>query len=153
MKTIYLFLDFDGVLQVFFPSDDYTDEENDYFAFAKNVEKVIVEYEDKLDIKIVLSTSWRYSHTLDRLKAYLPKGLADKVIGVTPMEDDKKPRYTFPREDECRQFMVENNFTGPWLALDDCPDMFYTMENVFYCPNHFREPEADRLRKSLDKFI
>ena len=50
-KECVLFLDFDGVLHFFWPQDDSTDEENQFFYFVPQFERFIRSFSDTVDFK------------------------------------------------------------------------------------------------------
>lgn len=101
-KIIYL--DFDGVLH---PS---TPGENALFSKAYLLEPIV----ENSNASIVISSSWRFTHTLENLKAKLPSFLASRVIDTTghPIIG-KHARYQ-----EVSSHAYKNNFSR-WRALDD----------------------------------
>jgi hypothetical protein len=114
--SVYLFLDFDGVLH---KNGGKRFEHIDIFA------KAIQKY----DVKIVFSTSWREYSSVAKLSAYLPESLKDKCVGLTPMikENIKSPRYH-----EILQYIENNNVTEEWIAIDDMRVLF-----PLFCKNLF----------------
>lgn len=110
--TVYLFLDFDGVLH---KNGSKAFEQADLFA------KAISNY----DVKIVFSTSWREYSNLEKLKVRLPLNIQEKCVGLTPVIKEKMPH---PRYHEIQKYLKDNK----WIALDDmrvlfpvnCPELF-----------------------------
>ncbi len=90
IKKVILFLDFDGVTHHYFPVSDVSEEENTYFFFLKNIESVIRDFNSNLDIKIVISSSWRKRKTIEELKEYFSDDIKEKVISSTPIIDEYK---------------------------------------------------------------
>jgi len=67
--------------------------------------------------RVVIISSWRDEMPLQSLVSEL-RQVGRHVIGVAPEE----PAYTrTPRELVVRQWLAENGYTGPWLAIDDNP--------------------------------
>lgn len=109
-----LFLDFDGVTHPI-PCKDEA-----FFCHLERIEGVLRDYPD---VKVVISSWWRASHTLEALRDFFSDDIGPRIIGVTPWEESTlnpdgiviaKSRY-----DECLAWMAENGYTGPWVALDD----------------------------------
>ena len=68
-----LFLDFDGVLH---PTHFAAEEP---LSRVSLLEAVLVENAPQ----IVISSSWRFTHSLEKLQKMLPKTIADLIIGTT----------------------------------------------------------------------
>ena len=100
-----LFLDFDGVLH---PS---------HFAGQDPFNRVhlLEEVVEGSNICIVISSSWRFTHSLERLRKLLPNSISSLVIGVTGSPViGKHPRY--------QEIMNHTKGLEPgtsWRALDD----------------------------------
>ena len=103
-KEKLLFLDFDGVLH---PS---------HFAGEAPFARAYL-LEDALALffpKIVVSSSWRFTHTLEKLQKSVPNFISDLIIGATGAAVvGKHPRFT----------EIQNYLRGygsvDWKALDD----------------------------------
>ena len=108
-KTKLIYLDFDGVLHPSTPLD------HAFFSRAHLLEGVF----EKSSAAIVISSSWRFTHSLASLKNKLPKFIAQKVIDTTgPAVIGKHARY--------QEIMAHTNghsrspdSTLQWRALDD----------------------------------
>jgi HAD domain in Swiss Army Knife RNA repair proteins len=100
-----LFLDFDGVLHPTTPGLD------PFFVKAPLLDQALVGFQ----IPIVISSSWRFFQSLDRLKTNLPKGLREKVVGVTGSALTGKN----PRHNEILNYLKLNPQYSDWIALDD----------------------------------
>ena len=100
-----LFLDFDGVLH---PSSSGVDN---LFTKASLLSMTLYE----IDIPIVISSSWRFTHSLKELKEKLPSELSNKVIGITgePVIG-KHSRYK-----EIVNYLSNHKDYKDWRALDD----------------------------------
>lgn len=105
MKKI-LFLDFDGVLHP-------TSARNPSLF---NRTSLLIPVITNAHCSIVLSTSWRFTHSLDELCCLLPKQIAPKVIDVTgPPHIGKHARYQ-----EILNYLTRfKNQLHDWRALDD----------------------------------
>lgn len=131
-----LFLDFDGVLH---PTSVKSDQ---WFCCADLLGEVL----EDTQCGIVISSSWRFSHTLAELKALLPAALGKRVIAVTgPAHIGKFARYT-----EIQNFMRLHSHLA-WLALDDCAWDFPKSSPLIACnPNSgLTRVEAERVRRWL----
>ena len=99
-----LFLDFDGVLH---PTHFAAEEP---LSRVSLLEAVLVENAPQ----IVISSSWRFTHSLEKLQKMLPKTIVDLIIGTTgePVIG-KHPRY--------HEILTYIQSHGPcnWRALDD----------------------------------
>ena len=118
-----LFLDFDGVLH---PSHFVLQNP---FSNASVLENALTDRE----VKIVITSSWRFTHSIEALRRKLPEGLAERVIGVTgEAVIGKHARYQ-----EIQNYI---NAHGPinWRALDDsfwefpspCPELIRCNPNT-----------------------
>lgn len=84
------------------------------------------------EVEVVFATSWRNSHTLEKLVAIVTQGdgedLAHRFVGMNPVID-KASRGEGDlglRRDECLQWLENNRSRFPiwkkdisWLAIDD----------------------------------
>lgn len=147
IKKVILFLDFDGVTHHYFPVSDVSEEENTYFFFLKNIESVIRDFNSNLDIKIVISSSWRKRKTIEELKEYFSDDIKEKVISSTPIIDEYK------RFEEISAWVKENNFSGDWFALDDVDVIFSDRTNLIHCYDQFSEREIEILSTKLKSLI
>lgn len=100
-----LFLDFDGVLHPSSPGID------PLFSRAPLLEEALINHE----IPIVISSSWRFTHSLKQLKDKLPKKLANMVIDVT----GKAIIGKYPRHTEILNYLNNSNEYSSWRSLDD----------------------------------
>lgn len=150
MKQVYVFLDFDGCMHPFFPEAFVEDWENKYFSYAPNLEKCIHEMNaEGYDIKLVISSSWRYK-PMEELRSYFPDSIKDLIVGVNPKFAYYYVTGTeYNREDECRQYLTDNQLVVPWFSLDDDKDIYYTPEKLLLCPNHFKANEMELFKEMV----
>jgi HAD domain in Swiss Army Knife RNA repair proteins len=118
-----LFLDFDGVLH---PT---------HFAGEDPFNRVHL-LEEALagsDLGIVISSSWRFTHSLKKLQKLLPGSISNLIIGVTGAPViGKHPRYQ-----EIQNFL-QTHEASSWRALDDsywefpspCPELIRCNPNT-----------------------
>ena len=107
VKIVYL--DFDGVLHPSTPID------NALFCRAHLLESVFENTTTSSAVSIVISSSWRFTHSLASLKAKLPHFLAQRVMDVTgPAVIGKHARYQ-----EITAHAYCNDVVVQWRALDD----------------------------------
>jgi len=99
-----LFLDFDGVLH----PTGFAGE--DPFSRVGLLEEVLAD----TALGIVVSSSWRFTHSLEKLQKVLPQGIADLIVGTTgaPIVG-KHPRF---HEIQC---YLRIHGLADWKALDD----------------------------------
>jgi hypothetical protein len=147
LKKVILFLDFDGVTHHYFPISGVNDSENTYFYFLRNIESVIRDFNTNLDIKIVISSSWRKRHTLEEMKQHFSEDIKEKVISSTPIIDEYK------RFEEISLWIKENNFSGEWFALDDVDAIFSDKTRLIHCYDQFSNREIEILSTKLKSLI
>ncbi len=107
-----LFLDFDGVLHGTHCSPEQL------FCHVPNLEAVLREFPT---VNVVISSTWRYYHSLEKLKQYFSPDIAMRIVGVTPFEYDNRFQNTLEnnREAEILAYLDLHDNNQPWLALDD----------------------------------
>jgi hypothetical protein len=119
-----LFLDFDGVLH---PSSL---DSGPLFSKASLLSMALYD----IDLPIVISSSWRFTHSIKELKGKLPTEIAKKIIDVTgPAVIGKHPRYN-----EIINYLANQNDIADWRALDDsywefpspCPQLIRCNSNT-----------------------
>ncbi|MBU3562039.1 HAD domain-containing protein [Polynucleobacter hallstattensis] len=118
-----LFLDFDGALHpTHFAGED-----------PFNRVHLLEETLEGSNIGIVISSSWRFTHSLEKLQKLLPNSISSMVIGVTGSPViGKHPRYL-----EIRAFLQSHGHSN-WRALDDsywefptpCPELIRCNPNT-----------------------
>jgi hypothetical protein len=117
MKNKYLFLDFDGVLHPDRYSltnydPDRVFKNNEIFSQAPILAGLLTEF----PCEIVISSSWRFTHSLEEMKAKLPKAIAKNIVGMTG------DAYVgpHPRYNEIKEYLTSRNKSlFAWRALDD----------------------------------
>ena len=152
MKNKYLFLDFDGVLHPDRYSLSNCDPDrvfrnNEIFSQAPILAALLTEY----PCQVIISSSWRFTHSLDEMKEKLPKGIAKNVAGVTG------DAYVgpHPRYNEIKEYLMSHNKSFfSWRALDDaklefpngCTDLILCDPNTGIATKQIQE-----LKKWLQK--
>jgi hypothetical protein len=117
MPPRILFLDFDGVLH---PGSGV---DSGFLCRAPDLEEALSGH----DLRIVVSSSWRFHMEMDEILGMLPPGLAQRVVGATC--DAHIGRW--PRFHEIRAWVQVNEPLANWRALDDarlefpdpCPEL------------------------------
>lgn len=106
---LYFFVDFDGVVHT---------HNGKRFSLVENLANVVKKFPE---VKIVFSTSWREHSSLDFLKSFFPKNIQEQCVGMTPWirENIHHVRYH-----EIQKYLLDNNITSPWLAIDDLAILF-----------------------------
>jgi hypothetical protein len=149
MKSLILFLDFDGVLHpeyetMLTPADLV-------FCHLPRLESVLRDFPG---VQIVISSMWRYQFTLDELRARFSQDIADRIIGKTPQSEYFDTSYVRARRDKeiLNWLMVTERTDEPWVALDDCAWNFqHHLDHLVVC-NAFtglNDKSEDKLRDAL----
>ncbi|OGA36211.1 MAG: hypothetical protein A3G80_02390 [Betaproteobacteria bacterium RIFCSPLOWO2_12_FULL_62_13b] len=119
MRDRLLFLDFDGVLH-----PNFCDPE-DFFCLIPTILDSITAAPP--DLKVVISSSWRFHHEYEGLKNFFPEQLQARLIGATgPAIAGRHARYR-----EINAFLDKLPRRVEWRALDDakfefpdhCPEL------------------------------
>ena len=128
-----IFLDFDGVLH---PTSVNPDR---WFSCAELLGEAL----QGAQCEIVISSSWRFSHSLAQLKNLLPIDLAERVTATTGAAHVGK----FARYTEIGNF-IGSRRNLRWVALDDCAWDFPKACPLIVCnPNTgMTLAEAERVR-------
>ena len=100
-----LFLDFDGVLH---PTTSPS-----HLLFLKA--PLLADLLENNPCKIVISSSWRFHHDLESIKAFLPKTLSHLIQDIT----GKPHMGIWPRYNEIKNYMIDRKILANWRALDD----------------------------------
>jgi hypothetical protein len=110
----YIFLDFDGVLhgeEFNVPLFVHMDR------FCHTIRPFLPE------VNIVISSSWRETHSLEHLRTHFNDDIQPFIIGETPVHVDGfgyEGRYKEILA-YCKMHHIENH---QWIALDDMHDLF-----------------------------
>jgi HAD domain in Swiss Army Knife RNA repair proteins len=113
--TMILFLDFDGVMHPLKGTDLFCREE--HLARALR---------DFPGVDVVISSSWRETHTLTNMLTFFLTDLRSRIVGVTPVIEIRNG-VDVPgvRWREINQYLSDTgNEHRPWVALDDDPGNF-----------------------------
>lgn len=103
-----LFLDFDGVLH-----PDGVGLFSKLGLFEQYLFKMT-------EIEIIISSSWRQTHSLEQLKEYFPASLSDRICGITPTLENGYD--SGGRQREIEAFLDSASLSSAntsWVALDD----------------------------------
>lgn len=124
-----IFLDIDGVLH------HDAGERDDYFCYMDNFVQVMRAVDPAGEVPIVISSQWRYNHTVAQMRVHFPADIARQIVGVTPDLLDDTPDLAWAasgglpskggvRQREIKAWMQEFAPAGDWLAIDDRPSYF-----------------------------
>lgn len=109
-----LFLDFDGVMHANFKDAP--------FSRAPLLWELLRALPAA---KVVISSSWREDQEYERLLKFLIRNggedLKHRFLGVNPIVRNYR---VDDRQRECKKWLVDNNHTGVWIAIDDMPELF-----------------------------
>jgi hypothetical protein len=105
IRTPVLFLDFDGVLH---PGSGLGDTR---FVHVNALEATL----SRLEVRIVISSSWRFHFPLEDILQVLPTGLSQRVVGATgPAHIGRWARFH-----EIKAWIDRHEPGADWRALDD----------------------------------
>lgn len=116
--TPILFLDFDGVMH---PASYVEGRQG--FCNAPWLEAVVAKH----DLRIVVSSSWRFHYPMDKILGLMPTALAQRVVGSTG-EAHIGP---WARFHEIKAWLAKHDPLADWRAADDavfefpkpCPEL------------------------------
>lgn len=142
MKDVIVFLDFDGVFHPYFAENKFED--------LPIFESIIREYSDKINFKMVISSSWKKRKTLDEIKAIFSNDIASQIVSIAPtLEDSDGSRLK-----EAQLWLEANgNEKCNWIALDDDHYAWDKHENLVWCLDKFKEHESALLRSKLNSIL
>lgn len=110
-----LFLDFDGVLHPMNRSNGVLSQLKVFEEFIRN----------HPNIDIVISSSWRTDHSLEKLKSFFSEDVSKRIIGITPNRYDGFHTERYQREKEIEDWLREEGREyESRIILDDCDWMF-----------------------------
>lgn len=173
-RTIFLFLDFDGVLhgpdvllRRCSPADRRFLSDSEKRFVTRNHQRIVAaegelfthaerlaQALDGRAVDVVISSSWRMHFDVRKLASFLPLSLAERVAGATPVLDANNPDGI--RVLECQTWLNMRGFgSAPWLALDDMPELFCSGRldpppNLVLCEGQFDDAAAANLIRKLD---
>jgi hypothetical protein len=140
--NLVLFLDFDGVLH---PDNCGPYEQ---FSYVGNFVDAMRLADSSHKVPVVISSTWRYLHSLDAPQGKFPDDIASQIVGITPYQTDDDVEAiddwaTFGgfelkakhRQLEIMQWMSKHAPQGYWIAIDDRPGYFQENEpRLFVVP-------------------
>lgn len=138
---VYLFLDFFGVTHPVSAQGEYFRPMN-----ITALEQAVAGYE----VRIVVTSTWRFMMSLDELRAALSSVLGPLVIGSTPRTGGVFRRYA--RQAEVEAFLRERSQEGVhWIAIDDNPG-YYRPDAPLYVTDGrrgFTTEDVERFRERV----
>lgn len=144
-----LFLDFDGVLH-----PEPCCQDGDLFCRRPLFEAVMRDFPA---VKIVISSTWRQTRSMDQLKALFSEDIAARVVGATPNWMDLPELMSvigqYPRHVEVEGWLRQaGRPCEKWVAIDDRADWFKPfLPNLVRCDSNvgLNEEVAITLRRKL----
>jgi hypothetical protein len=130
-----VFLDFDGVLNC----QEYLQRLNGVVYHDSDelmVDRVTLVNDiiNRTGARIVISSSWRLCHTLDKLRRILiARGFKGEVIGTTPSDLNDLPIPPFDtrqRGHEIQAWLDEHPDVKRFVIIDDDADMAHLMKHL-----------------------
>lgn len=116
-----------------------------------------------IEVRIVLSTSWRSFKNIERWNEQFLKikGWTFEIIGKTPVLETETEMQTLngywrtnPRGLEIKTWLLENNYGGKYLILDDDDDMLPEQKENFIQTNSdlgFSKKDKEKVIEFLEK--
>lgn len=158
-KQLIVFLDFDGVLHYFDPKRAFSNKDNAHFAMNKFFERAVVEIQKEIDIKIVISSSWREAYSLEELKSNFSNNIQPLIIDILPLlentdyfrNQEKLPSYT--RELEASLWLKSHPEYIYWIAVDDVKEIWNTYSNVLILDKGFNINVVNTFKSLCRKII
>ncbi len=138
-----LFLDFDGVM--------HPVNQRDLFCREEHLARVLRDFPG---VEVVISSSWRETHTLKNMLTFFLTDLRSRIVGVTPVIEIRDA-VDVPgvRLREINKYLVDTgNKHRSWVALDDDPGIFtaWCAELILCDGNHgFGNAAEKALRVAL----
>lgn len=106
-----LFLDFDGVLRRA-GSPLYQLDRDCVEAFERAIRELP-------GVEIVITSSWREGFTLEEMRKHFSGDIAPRIVGVTPMAQDRsRDQYRYR---EVLAYLRRRAKPTAWVAIDDDP--------------------------------
>jgi len=149
-KTVYIFLDIDGVLVKEDKQGEEIDLDEDLLKLDKNCAKIFENVvRQHKHVKIVISSSWREIFNLDTIKSVFSENIADKIEGVTPIYT--KPTKFF-RHSEVIEYLSKNDSSSEsWIAIDDIAEHY--PDNISIVVTNPYVGFDEKAAMELDKFL
>lgn len=115
MTAMILFLDFDGVM--------HPVNQVDLFCREEHLALVLRDFPG---VEVVISSSWRETHTLKNMLTFFLTDLRSRIVGVTPViEIMDAVDVPGVRWREINKYLTATgNQHRRWVALDDAPELF-----------------------------
>jgi len=110
-----LFLDFDGVLNCRTSDVD----ETGFLGLDSSRKALIERICKKTNCKVVISSSWRLTHSLTELKNFF-KNYEIDILDETPVNEKVVPFYH--RGVEIKKWLDNHNDIQQYVILDDCDE-------------------------------
>ncbi len=83
----------------------------------------------QFDARIVVSSTWRYNHSIDELRTFFADNdiAPELVVDATPALMHEEPRRSLCRGDEIGRWLEENDY-GTYVIIDDLPESQFLEE-------------------------
>ena len=130
-----LFLDFDGVLH------PLNSKSENLFCNVHYLEKSL----ESTSCKIVITSNWRLTHSIDAMRELLPQKIGELIIGAT----DIATAVNHKRFAEIQAYLNTHIGSSPvdWRAIDDISQDFPNeCENLICCDSHSGMGSAEKIQ-------
>ena len=130
-----LFLDFDGVLH------PLTSERENLFCNVHYLEKSL----EFASCKIVITSNWRLTHSVDTMRELLPNKIGRLIIGATDLATALNHQRFVEIQNYLKTYIDSSSVD--WRAIDDMPQDFpRECENLIYCDSHLGMGRAEQIQ-------
>lgn len=142
-RVITIFLDFDGVLT---PLPPRVRGEFDWFARLPVFEKAIRPWLEQ--IEIVVSSTWRLTVPLEKIKASFSPDVAHRIISITgpDLGDRCKEIEKWAKEHGCETWLAIDDHAAPFVK---CPERLIAVDRRV----GFSEADAAALIEKLQTLL
>ena len=130
-----LFLDFDGVLH------PLNSKRENLFCNVHYLEQSL----EGASCKIVITSNWRLTHSIDAMRELLPKKIGELLIGAT----DIATGVNHQRFVEIQNYLNTHIDSNPvdWRAIDDTSQDFPNeCKNLICCDSHSGRGSAEEIQ-------
>ena len=104
--------------------------QTDLFCREESLARVLRDFPG---VEVVISSSWRETHTLKNMLTFFLTDLRSRIVGVTPVIEIRDA-VDVPgvRLREINKYLVDTgNQHRRWVALDDAPELFLPKKSRF----------------------
>lgn len=145
--SLWLMLDFDGVLHPNCPMPGRPEAEQQLWCYIPRLEAVLRRH---THVGIVITSSHRKDTSLSVMSRRFSPDIRERIVGVTPVLPDGSAGPG-ARQTEVQAWLdAYGQQNIPWVALDDIIDLYTTGASVVEAKDGFRDQETADLDCALN---